>query len=218
MFKIRFGQMEDLDNIQNLFNHPDIIAGLGGFTMRDQIRDCVKARPSLWVAETPDKKIIGAHMFGGRPQSHMVKLGHVGVLPEYRRQRVETSLYFTAIAQAVFEGRRLVEDTIVGDNEAQKIALPSMGFRLAGELIHRTASEKSIFLYQLSLLSKDAWNTIAGRVPGDLPMELKINPYTQDLWVKNMELYQKKESQALTLIPSIRELLERSEYVTLIRE
>jgi len=214
---VRFGQVEDLDTIQNLFNHPDIIAGLGGFTMRDQIRDCIKVRPSLWVAEL-DGKIVGAHMFGGRPQSHMVKLGHVGVLPEYRRKRVETVLYFTAVAQAVLEGRRLVEDTIVGDNEAQKVALPTMGFRLAGELVHRTASEKSIFLYQLSLLWDLAWENIYMRCPTGFHIELKTNPYTADLWAKNMELYLKKESKALDLIPALREMLERSSYATVISE
>jgi len=216
-FRIRFATLKDLDEIQNLFNHPDIIAGLGGFTMRDQIRDCIKVRPSLWVADLDDK-IVGAHMFGGRPQSHMIKLGHVGVLPEYRRQRIETSLYFTAVAQAVLEGRRLIEDTIVGDNEAQKIALPTMGFRLAGELVHRTGSEKSIFLYQLSLLWDKAWSLIYSRCPPDLWIELKTNSYTSDLWEKNMTLYTSKNSKASTIVVLIRKFLEGSPNVQIFRE
>ncbi len=68
-------------------------------------------------------------MKGGRPQAHEAKLGEVGVLPEYRRRRIATSLYVACIAQTILEGRRLWTDTIVG-KEAEEVVRNDVRFQI----------------------------------------------------------------------------------------
>ena len=188
---IRFARVEEIEAIQEVLHHPDVIAFLGGITFRDHIRDKIKdKRPSLWVAEVAGR-IVGCHIVGGRSQSHYIKLGSVGVLPEFRRQRIQTSLYFAALAQGILEGRRLLEDTIVGDNSVQFKALPTMGFSLAGILKDKTASGKSIGLFQFSLIDPTSFETFSRRLPINVEIRLREDDYTKDLWEKNQLVYER---------------------------
>lgn len=182
-----------LGDIQQVFNAKEVIGYLGGFTLADSLKQkAVNRRPSLWYAEN-EAGIVGAAMFAGRPQAHIAKYGEIGVFEKYRRQRIATAFYAAMTIQGITEGRRLFEDTIVGDNPIQFDLLPTVGMRHAGELQHKTASAKSIHIFQLDLLSDThPFGIIMGRVPDHFRLEVVMNSYTQDLWEKNFVIYEKK--------------------------
>ena len=150
-------------------------------------------RVSLWKAVDADSlEVIGAHMVGSHAQAHYFKFGSVGVLPEYRRQRVMTSLYFAALCQKILEGRRLVQDSIVENNKIQiDHALPSLGMEMVANLRHKTMSGKGIYLFQISLMDEGKFEAFADRVPPNVHIEVETNPYCDDLWEKNMSVYEK---------------------------
>jgi hypothetical protein len=177
--------------VQSVFNDKAIIEGLGGFTMEETIKtSAFNQRPGLWAAFLHDTP-LGAFMAGGRPQIHLMKYGSVGILPEYRRNRISTALYLACTMQGVIEGRRLFEDTIVGDNEIQHSALPKMGLDVSGTLKHRTASGKDIMLYQASFVDSDpliAQVLRSGESTFRFEFYLDNNPITRDWYVKNEEL------------------------------
>lgn len=188
----------EVDDVQNVFNHKSVIEGLGGFTMIDSIKSCAfNQRPGLWAAFDGDTP-VGAFMVGGRPQIHLLKYGSVGVLPGYRRKRISTALYAACTMQGLLEGRRLFEDTIVGDNEAQHIALPTMGLSKSATLRHRTASGKSIMIYQGSLIDDHSFfKRFMQRTEGSefaFRYYLDDNAITRDWWEKNRELASKHEA------------------------
>src|SRR5947207_3449032 len=108
---------EEVPQAQAMFNDKNIIKELGGFTMEANLKEKMKRQLGLWVAIGTTKRFIGATMIAGRNQCHLLKFGSVGVLHDFRRRRVATGLYLAMTAQGLLEGRRLFEDTIVGDND-----------------------------------------------------------------------------------------------------
>lgn len=192
MTEIKLASHAQCEAIQNVFNHKDIIGWLGGFTMLQNLKDrCKPGAPGLWYAQR-DGEIVGAMMAAGRPQAHLMKYGEVATLPKVRRQGISSAMYLALTMQGILEGRRLFEDTIVGDNPNQFDALPKMGLALVGTLRHRTASGKDICLFQLSLLDANAWDPMMSRlVRCGYTIELRDNYYTDDLWAKNMIILEK---------------------------
>lgn len=163
--------------------------------MEAVLKDKIKRQLGLWGAFVDDRihgddsmSCVGATMIAGRSQVHLLKYGSVGVVDRWRRQRIGTALYVAMTAQGILEGRRLFEDTIVGDNDVQFLALPQMGITVSGELRHRTGSAKSIFLFQKSLIDADAWASMLERLPADVQIEVRENSYTDEVFAKNADL------------------------------
>lgn len=196
----------DCEDVQSIFNNKEIIAQLGGFAMLESIRQQVKPSGVSGHIAREGIKSIGAFQIGGRPQSHLLKLGSVGVLPEYRRRRISTTLYAAAIMQGVLEGRRLFEDTIVGDSPVQHLALPSMGLVRAGILKHKTASAKDIHIYQYDLIEAD-FNFLLSRINPDAVIYLHNAHYAEDLWNKNCEIMKKYVPSLIPKMEKCRELI-----------
>jgi hypothetical protein len=188
-FTVRPPSAAEIGDVQAVFNHREIIGPLGGFTMKDGLTDKIKRQLGLWGAvDDATGAFVGAAMLGGRSQVHLLKYGSVGVVPEHRRRRVGTALYLAMTAQGLLEGRRVYEDTIVGDNLEQFQALPQLGIVQAGELRHRTASAKSICLFQCSLLDPGQWERMLARLPGTFTVEVRENSHTDECWARNMAL------------------------------
>jgi len=194
MYVIRTIHKGEYEKAQKVFNATsDIVAGLGGFTQLEMIKTKNAAnKPSLWVCEdTETKNFVGACMISGRNQSFLVKFGRIAVLKAHRRTRIASAMYLTMVLQGIVEGRRLCEDSIVGDND-NKLVLDSLKAYRAGELIHKTGSGKSIVLYQVSLMNEDALDNMVDRVPKErFEIHLTESPYTRELWEKNMTIYGK---------------------------
>ena len=197
MVAIKLATLDKCEEIQNVFNHKDIIAHLGGFTMLQNLKDrCKPGAPGLWYAEL-EGKIVGAMMAAGRPQSHLMKYGEVATLPEHQRKGIASAMYLALTLQGVQEGRRLFEDTIVGDNPTQFHVLPKLGIIQAGTLRHRTASGKDICLFQLSLWDEVAPEAMMKRLEKTgYTIEVLSNYYTDDLWTKNLEILGKHPKMA----------------------
>lgn len=225
MITIRFPREYEISTIQKVLNHKSIIQYLGGFTMTETIKAKVKDRKAcMWVAELADLTensaesiggMVGAFMIAGRPQSHLLKYGEVGVIEAFRRQRVGSAMYLAATMQGILEGRRLFEDTIVGDNPTQFFVLPSMGLYQAGQLRHRTASAKDICLFQFTLLDAGVFEKMLARIPPTFKIHLRSGPYSQDLWNKNMDIYGKHSPDFIPIITRYREMITQNENVVI---
>lgn len=216
MIRIRVGNKDDVDFVQNVFNHRDIIGWLGGFTLRENLvsKLAVYHRPSLFVAEK-DFQIVGAAIISSRAQSHYFKFGEIGVLPEYRRCRIASSLYAAMTFQCILEGRRLGEDSIVGDNPIQFDLLPTIGLVLSGLLKHKTASAKDIGIFQLDLLDTKVFDILVNRILDlDINIELVQSFYQQELWLKNMDIIQKKIPDFEKVIYGYRDFIYNMKNIT----
>lgn len=211
MIEIKLAKLSDLEEAQEILNHKDNIGLLGGFTLAETLKQKIKQNNSMWLAYF-EEKMVGVTMFGGRPQSHLVKYGEIAVLPEYRRKRIATSMYFAMTCQGVIEGRRLFEDSIVGDNPTQFNVLPTLGLKLAGELEHKTASAKSICLFQFSMLWEGAFERMYQRVPQDTTIEIAGGYYADDLFEKNSIIYKRHSPEYLTKAKDYRDSLLKGKY------
>ena len=127
------------------------------------LKKTISHTSTIWGAWTEGGKLVGSMMIGGRNQCHYAKFGEVGVLPEYRRQRIGTALYTAVVAQGVLEGRRIWEDTIVGTNEIQMHVLPTIGLEKWGILRAKTASFLDIHIFGY-LLSVEQFNRTIKRL------------------------------------------------------
>lgn len=204
---IRPIEAKEAELCQKIFNEPSIVGLLGGMTHLDTIKGKIRGSGvTLWGA-FEEGKIVGSVMIAGRNQCHYAKFGEVGVLPEYRRKRIATALYSTILCQGVLEGRRLWEDTIVGDNPYQFAVLPTIGLEHWAVLKAKTASFKDIHLFGYNLSLEKLIKSL-GRVPDDIIMTIREDYYTHDLWSKNMEVYVKKNRDFVDVINSCREYLD----------
>lgn len=181
------------EHVQPVFNHKDVLPWLGGFTMLEQMKaNCRSGRPGLWYA-VEDTVVVGAMMVAGRPAAFQMKYGSVGVVPDWRRKRISTALYFALTCQGVLEGRRLFEDSIVADNPVQFMALPAMGLNKVGTLRHKTGSGKGICLFDFSLLEEGAFEKMAWRVhESGHHIHVLENFYTREVREANISAYKKQ--------------------------
>lgn len=180
------------EQVQEVFNHKDIIGWLGGFTMLEQLRNSCKDKYKigLFGAFLDDGTCVGGIQVAARPSSWQMKWGQVGVLPEYRRQRISTALYAAVTMQAILEGRRLLEDSIVSNNPVQFTALPTMGIKLVGTLRHRTTKGHGLALFDFTLLDRLAFPTMISRIPQALfQIRLQESFYTDEVFQKNLEVF-----------------------------
>lgn len=203
---------QDCVEIQTVFNDPGIIQYLGGFCILDSLLSKVnQSGTTIWKA-VYDDKTVGGYLTAGRSQCHQMKLGEVGVLPAYRRRRIGTALYAAGIFQSVLEGRRIVEDTIVGDNPFQFKALAALEIPQVGTFPMKTASFKDIALFCLNITSAKIEH-ILGRLSYDTKITLRHDYYTDDLWKKNVEIYNKQNPSFIEDITKCRKLIFESSRV-----
>lgn len=196
----------DAIDIQNLFNHKEIIGYLGGFTMLEQVKQQIKPHGiSGWLARE-GVETIGAFEIGGKPQSHIMKFGKVGVIPSWRRKRISTTLYAACVMQGILEGRRLFEDSIVGDSPWQNLALPSMGMTKAGTFKHKTGSAKDIIIYQYDLIEAD-FEYFLARINSDAKIYLHSQAYQKDLLEKNNIIMAKYVPDLIPKIEKLRQII-----------
>jgi hypothetical protein len=176
----------------------------------------------LWYAqEQTTKQVVGALMCAGRPMAFRAKYGSVAVLPEWRRKRISTALYCCMTLQQILEGRRLWEDSIVGDNPHQFYALPTMGLNKVGELRHRTGSGKGLVLFDFSLLDSGAFSQMLERAfsgPVPIRMHLLSNYYSDECWNANTAAYQKQLPVFAGTIDMLRKRVINMENVLLYRD
>lgn len=191
---------EDADDVLRIFNHKSISPGLGGFTMQQTIQTQL-LRPGngkvVLIKACLDGECVGAMAVAGRPQAFRAKFGSVGVLPAHRRQRISSAMYAAVVLQGILEGRRLWEDSIVGNNDIQHAALPLMGLRRTGELRHRTGPCLGIVLYDFSLEGKEGLDDLqtmmhrAGSGPHNVTVQLLSNYYSDECFSANAGAYAK---------------------------
>lgn len=221
---INYATLEDCERVQPVFLHKEVIGWLGGMTMLDTLKAAAvtpkSGKVGLWYA-TVDDRVVGALLCGGRPMAFRAKYGSVGVLPEFRRQRISTALYCCMTLQQILEGRRLWEDSIVGDNPHQHLALPTYGLKRVGELRHRTGSGKGLVLYDFSLMEEGALETMLERTlsgPYSVSMRLLSNYYSDETWEANMGAYLKQQPKFAESMVSLRTRIHGFPWVTVTRD
>ena len=216
MITIRPLQSTEVDVAQQIYNHKDIISHLGGMTMRETIKGKIDSSGiTIWGA-FEEARIIGSAMIAGRNQCHYAKFGEVGVLSDYRRRRIASCLYIAILCQGIFEGRRIWEDTIVGNNPYQFSVLPTLGLEHWGILKKKTASFLDIHLFGYNL-EIDRFEKTLLRIPEGIEIQIQKDNYTSDLWKKNDEIYQKKNDEFRKVISECLSLIENHSQITVLK-
>jgi GNAT superfamily N-acetyltransferase len=90
--------------------HPQVSKWLGGVTYLETIKKAAytprQGKVGFWYAEV-DGKVVGTLLCGARPAAFRAKYGSIGVVPDYRRQRIGSALYAAMTMQTILEGKRL---------------------------------------------------------------------------------------------------------------
>ncbi|MBT9132072.1 MAG: hypothetical protein DDT33_00582 [Firmicutes bacterium] len=171
-----------------------------GFVYKTSLSDLVKEnenRPSLWSAFL-DSKLAGTAVVGSRAANHHLwRHGDIAVFSEFRRRRYGTLLYFTQILQAILEGRRIIEDTIVPDLSPWMVRpdcngqgfLPAVGYQQLGIQPGRTRTFKDIELWggDTDYLISNFFD----RLPDDLKIDIYDTPKVRNGFQKNVEIFDK---------------------------
>lgn len=222
---ITYATAQHLEAAQTVFNHKEVIGWLGGFTMLDTLKASAvtpkSGKVGMWVAREETGQVVGALLCAGRPAAFRAKYGSVGVLPEWRRKRISTALYACMTLQGVMEGRRLWEDSIVGDNPFQFAALPTFGLRKVGELRHRTGSGKGLVLFDFSLLEPGAIDAMISRAFGGpcvINMELLSNYYSDECLAANLSAYAKQMPEFIQPLQSLQQAIKEHSNITIKRD
>lgn len=221
---VRYAVAADVSAAQGVLNHKEVIGWLGGFTMTGMLEPAAvtekNGKVGMWVAEV-DGKIVGVLLCAGRPAAFRAKYGSVGVLPEWRRMRISTALYCCMTLQGIIEGRRLWEDSIVGDNEAQLHALPTYGLQRVGELRHRTGSGKGLVLFDFSLMDADALPLMMSRAfSGPLLPKMKLleNYYSTEVMSANRAAYSKQQPEFLPKLEALQDAIRVHHHIEITRD
>lgn len=183
-------------------------------------------RTGLWVAtdrpleeiSEDDFTVVGAAICGSRAAStHMWRHGDICVPNEYRRHRVGTALYFAQHCQAILEGRRIIEDTIVPalspwmvrSSECGSGFLRVLEYEHFGTLPERTRGFRDIELW--GKVTLEAVQTGLGRLKGyDVTIEIRDTPKTLDGYQKNVEISRAHDAHLADSFDQMRTLLSAS--------
>jgi hypothetical protein len=171
MRKVRLGLEKDIDEIQNIYNHKDNREFLGGFTMRDPISAKVALGSEIVVEE--DGKIVGADQCGF-DHSHRWRHQLVGVYPEFKRQRIATSMYVFSMLKAMLSGRFIMHDYIVSDNCIMPILLPTIGYKLEATQRSKVRRHKDIS-HWVKEMTEESFLESLQRVPSNYEFILSDN-------------------------------------------
>jgi hypothetical protein len=201
MLRIRLAKKGESEVVQSVYHHKSVIGPLNEFTMREGINNRISenaTRGTMWLAEL-DGEVVGAVNVGGNSRGqypHLLQLGEVGVIDTYRRQRIGTSLYFTKIATAVLEGRRILSDTIVEHLTVMPDLLPTIGLRQVGILPNRTKGFRTILLFHGE--TEECFRVGWERIPDDIEIELVMSERVEQHWETNKETYAKQNRPDVT--------------------
>ena len=169
-----------------------------GFVYKATLSDLVKEndnRTGLWSAfDGPE--LLGSAICGSRAAAgHLWRHGDINVKPEHRRRRVGTAFYFAQIIQAILEGRRQLEDTIIPDmspwmvrkSECGDGFLLVLGYKPSGLLKERTRGFKDVELWGMGTL--DQIDLYVSRLPEGVSIEVRDTPKVRSGYEKNMEAF-----------------------------
>lgn len=206
IFPLKIG---DETIFQGIYNNKDIIQHLGGFTHLESISGKIKQTGTTIFGATVDGEPAGSIMIASRNQCHYAKFGEVGVLSKFRKKRIATALYSAVIFQGIIEGRRIWEDTIVGNNPFQPHVLPTLGIQKWGTLKKKTASFLDIDIWGINLDETTVIHLLK-RIPSDFEITIIEDFYTRDLIKKNMEIYEKKNRPFIEIMEDNQTLIYNS--------
>lgn len=207
---LRLGHAADLETVLELLHAPTVTPTLDEAVERTKIRDLLARNAEqggCWLAELDGVPVGVGLCDSRRPYRHMLRHGLVGVLGEYRRRRIGTALYTAQIAQAVIEGRRLVEAAVLADNPHLPHLLPRLGYQEVGVLPDLTPAFRTVRLYyttpHLILPSLLA--------PGMLPLNLRLTLATGDAtdrtYAANIRTYEQHNPLVAGLMAHARTLV-----------
>ena len=202
---------KDLEDIYTVLQGAPELGFLYKASIRDHIREN-ESRGTLWAAYW-DEQLVGVATIGSRRSyPHLTRHGEITVIPEYRRRRIGTALYFVQILQSLLEGRREVEDTIIpelspwmsGPTECQEGIgfLPSLEYSLLGTLPRRTSGFKDIQLWGKCTYNLDRW---LDRIPTNSDFELLDTPKMRATFEKNLKNYENHDPDLVQTIQSCRD-------------
>lgn len=142
---VRLGTVEDVDEVQSIFNDSRNSEWLGGFTLREPILSKAKAG-TLAVAVLEDQTIIGANevRYSGW---HRLIMDLVATRSDYRRVGVGSLLYTYWLGVARLQGKIQLQDHIIGNNPYMPYVLPTLGFEKYVELRSKVRRHHSLNLW-----------------------------------------------------------------------
>lgn len=176
-----------LEEIYTMFQASPELGFLYKASLKDHIREN-DSRGTLWAAYR-DRQLVGVATVGSRrAYSHLLRHGEIHVPKAFRRQRVGTSLYFVQLLQALLEGRRELEDTIIPAlSPWMPEFLSALQYTLYGLLPQRTGGFKDIMLWGKKSFEVDGY---LDRLPDDLNrIELYDTAKTRETFDKNLLNY-----------------------------
>ena len=145
------------EKLAELYDFVQKFGSVLGFTHKASITDMVRANNDwglIWAAyavrEGQEDQLVGFSQIGSRRDyRHLIRHGSIAVLPEYRRHRIGTALYLAETCQALVEGRRILEDTIIPFYSPMMAEfLTGLGYAQVGALPRRTSGFKDVNLWQ----------------------------------------------------------------------
>jgi len=196
--RIMLAEKDHVDLVQGIYMAKGVQNELGEFVHKEGIKNKIANnvdRGSVWIAALSDGsgegEVVGAANIGSRSgYQHLLRHGEVGVLPMYRRRRIGTCLYLVQVAQALMEGRRLVEDTIIEDNPNMFDFLPTLGFESPHYLFERTRAFKTIYIFQNTTLETfDVGMNRLPTWPDKISMQIVRSEATERNMANNMKAY-----------------------------
>ena len=168
-----------------------------GFAYKANLRDHIREnaeRGTLWAAYE-DSALAGVAMAGSRRlYTHLMRHGEISVLSEYRRRRIGTALYAAQVLQALLEGRREVEDTIIpslspwmaGPTDCGPGFLPALQYAHVGTLPARTGGFRDVALFVKSTIQVKDYLV---RLPSDVAIEVRDSEKVKNTFEKNVHTY-----------------------------
>lgn len=198
-----------------------------GFIFRASITDVVRTnleRGSLWAAYLVDpdgnETIAGFSQIGSRRDYiHLIRHGSIGVVPVYRRGRIASALYLAERLQAILEGRRSMEDTIIPQRSPWMADfLPTLKYSLLGKLPKRTSGFMDVDLWEASTTPLDHHVSRVNEGPYELStLELAMGPTVDNTWVKNLKAYKLHDEALVSQILTARKYIDDLESAGIVR-
>ena len=177
---------------------------------------CTSEPLTRYSSDTID--VIGAAICGSRAAStHMWRHGDICVPNKMRRQRIGTALYFAQHCQAILEGRRILEDTIVPALSPWMVRpsacgagfLRVLGYEQYGLLPQRTQGFRDIELWGQQTIQ--GYHAGFARLQGrQVIIELRDTIKTLEGYTKNLAIFKSHDPQLAKDVESLRTLLTTS--------
>lgn len=195
-----------LEEIYTMFQSSPELGFLFKAGLKDHIREN-ESRGTLWAAYR-DEQLVGVATLGSRrAYAHLARHGEIHVPRQFRRQRIGTCLYFVQVLQALLEGRREMEDTIIPAlspwMSQEEGFLSSLKYKLYGVLPARTGGFKDVMLWGKETIEVDDYSD---RLPNDLrDLHFRDTPKMRETFEKNIANYSSHNPRLAEQITSLRQ-------------